>query len=86
MSFQLDLGLPLAYTDSVHSYINFAHGDEALDVVYGPNLQRLQTLKKEYDPKNVFNHWFPLTPSSQIAIGRRIARHQSTALTEIAVK
>ena len=68
MSFQLFLGLPLAYTDSVHSYINFAHGDEALDVVYGPNLQRLQALKKEYDPKNVFNHWFPLTPRPQTAI------------------
>ncbi|KAL6713316.1 hypothetical protein ACLMJK_008781 [Lecanora helva] len=50
------------------SYINFASGDEELDVVYGSSLQRLQTLKKRYDPRNVFNQWFPLSPVSRTAI------------------
>ena len=57
---------PIAYylrmADFSRSYINFAHGDEDLEVVYGSSLQRLQTLKKKYDPKNLFNHWFPLSP------------------------
>ncbi|KAI4281852.1 MAG: hypothetical protein L6R35_005544 [Caloplaca aegaea] len=47
------------------SYINFAHGDETLDVVYGSHLSRLEKLKKKYDPMNVFNHWFPLAPRPQ---------------------
>ncbi len=54
-------------TDYRQSYINFAHGDEELDVVYGSSLQRLQALKKTFDPANVFNHWFPLTPRQQVA-------------------
>ena len=56
----------LQLTD-VHSYINFAHGDETLDVVYGQYTQMLLALKAKYDPKNVFNHWFPLTPRPQTA-------------------
>ncbi|KAI4263968.1 MAG: hypothetical protein L6R42_000911 [Xanthoria sp. 1 TBL-2021] len=49
------------------SYINFAHGDENLDVVYGQHTQKLQALKAKYDPKNLFNHWFPLNPRPQTA-------------------
>ena len=41
-------------------YINFAHGDEDLETVYGASLPRLQSLKKQYDPQNRFNQWFPL--------------------------
>ncbi|OTB17856.1 hypothetical protein K445DRAFT_374214 [Daldinia sp. EC12] len=37
-----------------HTYINFSHGDEDLEVVYGHSLARLWSLKK-YDPNNVFN-------------------------------
>ncbi|KAI4141972.1 MAG: hypothetical protein L6R39_005126 [Caloplaca ligustica] len=44
------------------SYINFAHGDEDLEVVYGSHVKRLQALKKTFDPQNVFDQWFPLTP------------------------
>ena len=73
--FSAEFGPLLAYTDFLHSYINFAHGDEDLDVVYGPSLSRLQALKKKYDPNNVFNHWFPLTPRSQSSIEKRVARH-----------
>ncbi|KAH7368017.1 FAD binding domain-containing protein [Plectosphaerella cucumerina] len=42
------------------AYINFAHGDEDLTAIYGSSLPRLKTLKKKYDPKNVFGHWFSL--------------------------
>ena len=51
-----------AGTPANSSYINFAHGDEALDVIYGDSLSRLQQLKGVYDPDNRFNQWFPLVP------------------------
>ncbi|KAL8765972.1 MAG: hypothetical protein Q9209_007119 [Squamulea sp. 1 TL-2023] len=53
----------LRSTDGLNAnstYINFAHGDEPLYEVYGKNLQKLQALKKRYDPRNKFNQWFPL--------------------------
>ncbi|KAI8945762.1 hypothetical protein F4801DRAFT_593879 [Xylaria longipes] len=46
-------GLPRNQT-----YINFGYGDEALEVVYGDSLPKLQSIKKRYDPNNVFNQWF----------------------------
>ncbi|KAI9654001.1 MAG: hypothetical protein M1821_006862 [Bathelium mastoideum] len=42
------------------NYVNFAHGDESLQDIYGQNLGRLQSLKKKYDPENRFNQWFSL--------------------------
>ncbi|KAH8661083.1 FAD binding domain-containing protein [Ilyonectria robusta] len=42
------------------TYINFAHGDESLSAIYGSSLGRLRTLKKKYDPTNVFGQWFSL--------------------------
>ncbi|KAH7074518.1 FAD binding domain-containing protein [Paraphoma chrysanthemicola] len=42
------------------SYINFAHGDESLEEVYGENLPRLQELKRRWDPENRFGQWFSL--------------------------
>ncbi|KAL8947958.1 MAG: hypothetical protein Q9222_005805 [Ikaeria aurantiellina] len=42
------------------TYINFAHGDEPLEEVYGKSLTRLQRLKKRYDPYNRFGQWFSL--------------------------
>ncbi|KAL8940854.1 MAG: hypothetical protein Q9211_002074 [Gyalolechia sp. 1 TL-2023] len=48
------------------SYINFANGDEPANVVYGPHIQRLEWLKKKYDPANVFSHWFPLAPRPRL--------------------
>ncbi|KAL8738826.1 MAG: hypothetical protein Q9181_000430 [Wetmoreana brouardii] len=42
------------------TYINFAHGDEPLEEVYGDSLAKLQALKKRFDPMNRFNQWFPL--------------------------
>lgn len=43
-------------------YINFAHGDETLEEIYGESLPRLQVLKKQYDPHNRFDQWFDLSP------------------------
>ncbi|RYC59723.1 hypothetical protein CHU98_g6474 [Xylaria longipes] len=42
------------------TYINFAHGDEAPEVVYGHSLPRLQKLKRLVDPWGKFNHWFAI--------------------------
>ncbi|KAI9689211.1 MAG: hypothetical protein M1822_000949 [Bathelium mastoideum] len=53
----------LRSTDGVQghaNYVNFAHGDESLNDIYGPNLPRLQTLKRQYDPYNRLNQWFPI--------------------------
>ncbi|KAI1465028.1 FAD binding domain-containing protein [Daldinia caldariorum] len=40
------------------TYINFAHGDEDLQVVYGSSLSKLQSIKHHYDPKDQFRQWF----------------------------
>jgi len=32
-------------------------------VVFGDNYPRLQKIKKRYDPDNIFNKWFPITPA-----------------------
>lgn len=42
------------------TYINFAHGDEELQAIYGSALDRLRTLKQKFDPTGVFNQWFPI--------------------------
>lgn len=41
--------------DNITIYINYAHGDEELPQKYGSNkLPRLSSLKKKWDPNNVF--------------------------------
>ncbi|KAI1443023.1 FAD-binding domain-containing protein [Annulohypoxylon stygium] len=45
---------------SNRTYVNFAFGDETNPEVYNNSTERLRTLKKQYDPKNVFNQWFDL--------------------------
>lgn len=42
------------------TYINFAHGDENLEAIYGENLPRLRLLKEKWDPCGVFNQWFEI--------------------------
>ena len=49
-------------------YLNYIdHDDTAADAtlaaVYGPNLDRLRTVKGKYDPQNVFHHNVNITPS-----------------------
>lgn len=36
-------------------YVSYAHGGEAQEMLYGNNLEKLQTLKKQWDPKGAFN-------------------------------
>ena len=37
---------------------------EKSKLVFGENYPRLQAIKKRYDPTNVFNKWFSVTPAS----------------------
>lgn len=33
-------------------------------ILFGPNYPKLQKIKGKYDPENMFNKWFPITPVS----------------------
>ncbi|KAJ5526548.1 FAD linked oxidase N-terminal [Penicillium frequentans] len=49
----------------VPQYINYAEpGDSVVSNIYGENLERLQTVKATYDPKNVFHKMHPLSTAS----------------------
>jgi FAD/FMN-containing dehydrogenase len=37
--------------------------DSSARALFGPNYKRLQRLKAEYDPENVFSRWFAITPN-----------------------
>ncbi|CAK7212664.1 hypothetical protein SCUCBS95973_001540 [Sporothrix curviconia] len=48
---------------SLHSYVNYAFGDETQDSWYGEDAWRqtkLTSLKKQYDPKGVFSFYAPI--------------------------
>ncbi|KAF2653492.1 FAD binding domain-containing protein [Lophiostoma macrostomum CBS 122681] len=47
-------------TVNARRYINFAHGDEGLDAIYGESVSKLKVIKQKWDPKNRFNQWFPI--------------------------
>ncbi|KAI2619893.1 hypothetical protein GGR54DRAFT_630457 [Hypoxylon sp. NC1633] len=42
------------------TYVNFAHGDEALQVIFGKSLAKLHHIKQRFDPHNRFNQWFSI--------------------------
>ena len=47
----------------LHAYVNYAHGDEGLESWYGydqARLNKLQTLKKQFDPLNKFSFYGPI--------------------------
>ncbi|KAA8649446.1 FAD-binding oxidoreductase [Aspergillus tanneri] len=46
----------------VKIYSNYATGDEDPRQIFGSNFERLAEIKKVYDPGNVFNKWFPISP------------------------
>ena len=49
--------------DNLSVYVNYGHGDETPEEVFGPALPRLQTLKKQWDPDNVFRFWHAIPTS-----------------------
>lgn len=45
------------------TYVNYAHGDESLESIYGYDswrLEKLKRLKREYDPEGRFNFYSPI--------------------------
>lgn len=50
--------------DDLAVYVNYAHGDETLEQMYGANkLARLAQLKKQYDPNQRFRFNNPIPTS-----------------------
>ncbi|GES63905.1 hypothetical protein ATETN484_0009059200 [Aspergillus terreus] len=50
--------------DATAIYPNIsAGGEEKAKSVFGPNLPRLQVLKRKYDPDFIWNKWFPIVPA-----------------------
>jgi hypothetical protein len=43
-----------------HVYLNYDQGDEGPAAWWGPNLDRLRTLKAKWDPKNLFGKGAPM--------------------------
>ena len=51
----------------MHAYVNYAHGDETLQELYGYEawrLARLETLKTKYDPEGHFDFYSPIPQSN----------------------
>lgn len=48
----------------MHTYVNYAHGDETLEELYGYDhawrVARLKLLKDKYDPTGKFDFYAPI--------------------------
>lgn len=56
-------GGKVGQTGTLHTYVNYAYGDETADSWYGDaswRQSKLQTLKKAYDPKGRFSFYAPI--------------------------
>ena len=50
-------------SSELHAYVNYAHGDETMQEMYGYEdwrQQRLKALKMEYDPQGKFSFYAPI--------------------------
>jgi len=64
LELRADLVATAGYGGDLAVYVNYAHGDEKLEQVYGAEkLPQLVALKKKYDPSNVFAFSNPLPTS-----------------------
>ena len=64
---ELSLGLILILegtgSQELHTYVNYAYGNEGPEAWYGPESWRqkkLKALKKKYDPKEKFSFYAPI--------------------------
>lgn len=51
-----------------HTYVNYAHGGETLEEIYGKEpwrIEKLKSLKQEYDPRNLFKYYAPLVATEE---------------------
>ncbi|KAK7992238.1 hypothetical protein PG988_001032 [Apiospora saccharicola] len=46
--------------DGLQAYMNYAHGDEDPEALYGPNLSRVMEAKRKWDPTNMFGRGRPI--------------------------
>ena len=40
------------------------HQATGSQAAFASNYPRLQEIKKKYDPENIFNRWYPITPAA----------------------
>lgn len=61
----------------LHAYVNYAHGDESLQALYGYEdwrMWRLRRLKAKYDPFGKFGYYAPISPGIADMFGEGPAR------------
>lgn len=56
-----DVFVKTAGTDGLNAYVSYSHGDERLEEIYGERkLKRLVRVKREVDPRGLFDAYHPL--------------------------